>query len=34
MGGILGMLVAVPLLGILRGAIVEFHSSLCGYRIL
>lgn len=34
MGGVLGMLVIVPLLGILRGAIIEFHSSLKGYRIL
>jgi len=33
-GGIPGMLVIVPLLGILRGAIVEFHDSLRGYRIL
>ena len=33
-GGIPGMLVVVPLIGIIQGAIIEFHSSLKGYRIL
>jgi predicted PurR-regulated permease PerM len=33
-GGLLGMFVIVPLIGILRGAIIEFHASLRGYRIL
>lgn len=33
-GGIVGMLVAVPLLGLVRGIIVELHASLVGFRIL
>lgn len=33
-GGIVGMLVAVPILGLARGVIVELHASLVGYRIL
>jgi predicted PurR-regulated permease PerM len=33
-GGIPGMLVVVPLIGIIQGAVIEFYSSLKGYRIL
>ena len=33
-GGILGMLVAVPLIGLLRGFVIELHASLKGFRIL
>ncbi len=32
--GILGMLVAVPLIGLLRGFVIELHASLKGFRIL
>lgn len=34
MGGVVGMLVAVPILGLARGVIVELHASLVGFRIL
>lgn len=33
-GGIVGMLVAVPILGLARGVLVELHASLVGFRIL
>ena len=33
-GGIVGMLVAVPLIGLLRGFVIELHASLKGYRIV
>jgi len=33
-GGIVGMLVAVPLLGLLRGFLIELYESLVGFRIL
>lgn len=34
MGGILGMLVAVPLIGLARGFVVELHDNLRGFKIL
>lgn len=34
LGGIVGMLVAVPLIGLLRGFVIELHTSLKGFRIL
>ena len=34
MGGIVGMLVAVPTLGLTRGVLIELHTSLVGFRIL
>ena len=34
LGGIMGMLVAVPLIGLLRGFVIELHASLKGFRIL
>lgn len=34
MGGIVGMLVAVPTLGMTRGILIELHTSLVGFRIL
>lgn len=33
-GGIVGMLVAVPLLGLARGFLLELYDSLVGFRIL
>jgi len=33
-GGIVGMLVAVPLLGLTRGFLLELHESLKGFRIV
>jgi putative permease len=33
-GGIVGMLVAVPMIGLLRGFVIELHASLKGFRIL
>jgi putative permease len=33
-GGIVGMLVAVPLIGLFRGFVIELHASLKGYRIV
>jgi predicted PurR-regulated permease PerM len=33
-GGILGMLVAVPLIGLFRGFVVELHENLKGFQIL
>lgn len=33
-GGIVGMLVAVPLIGLFRGFVIELHASLKGFRIL
>lgn len=33
-GGIPGMLVAVPILGLARGIVMELHASLVGFRIL
>ena len=33
-GGIIGMLVAVPLIGLFRGFVIELHASLKGFRIL
>lgn len=33
-GGIVGMLVAVPLIGLLRGFVIELHASLKGFRIV
>jgi len=34
LGGIVGMLVAVPMIGLLRGFVIELHASLKGFRIL
>jgi len=34
MGGIVGMLVAVPVLGLTRGMLIELHTSLVGFRII
>ncbi|MBK9576180.1 MAG: AI-2E family transporter [Fibrobacteres bacterium] len=34
LGGILGMLLAVPLIGLARGFILELHDNLKGFRIL
>lgn len=34
LGGIVGMLVAVPLIGLFRGFVIEFHASLKGFRIV
>jgi predicted PurR-regulated permease PerM len=34
LAGVLGMLVAVPTIGLLRGFILELYASLKGYRIL
>ena len=33
-GGILGMLLAVPLIGLFRGFVLELHANLKGFRIL
>jgi putative permease len=33
-GGIVGMLVAVPMIGLARGFIIELHGNLKGFRIL
>jgi predicted PurR-regulated permease PerM len=33
-GGIVGMLVAVPVLGLTRGFLLELHDSLKGFRIV
>ena len=34
MGGVLGMLVAVPLIGLARGFVLELYDSLKGFRVL
>ncbi|HOX53083.1 MAG TPA: AI-2E family transporter [Fibrobacteria bacterium] len=34
LGGILGMLLAVPLIGLARGFILELHDNLKGFKIL
>lgn len=34
LGGILGMLLAVPMIGLARGFILELHDNLRGFRIL
>ena len=34
LGGIVGMLVAVPVIGLLRGLVIELHASLKGFRII
>jgi putative permease len=33
-GGVVGMLVAVPVIGLARGFIIELHNNLKGFRIL
>jgi len=34
LGGVVGMLVAVPAIGLLRGFVIELHASLKGFRIV